>query len=491
MCLYANDVRGYARLRIIHMSIRNRQVKNSVVIKSGLWYTVSNFMTKGILFLSTPLFTRMLGQERFGEFSNFTSWLSIMTIVVTLTVEATLMSARYDYEDCIDRYVFSALGLSTVSCIFWAVICNLFMPWVSDFMNLEPLYINVMLVYLLFLSALHLFQSQESFMFRYKVSATLSMVASIGACLLSVVLILVLPDAYRLDGRIYGHMLPTILVGGVLFFLLAKRGRRVEVKTWPYTLKVCLPFMPHLLSMTVLNSTDRIMITELCSAQDNALYSVAYNVAMIVTLLLTSLNSAYNPWLAQRLINEDYATVRKVGKGYICLFLGLGVGLLLVAPEVLYIMGGAEYVKATPIMIPIGIGCMCQGIYTMFVGLEQFYKKTVGMAIASITAAGLNYALNLWLIPKFGYVAAAYTTLIGYLWLLGVHMLLVRIIKKHHIYSYGFVLLALVFLALLAGAMMLLYQSNLARYICLALYMVALGAVAWRFRDKIIRLIKK
>lgn len=473
------------------MSIRDRQVKNSVILKSGLWYTVSNFLTKGILFLSTPLFTRMLGQERFGAFSNFSSWLSIMTIVVTLTVEATLMSARRDYEDRLDEYIFSALGLSTLSCVIWAVICNVFMPQLSRWMNLEPLYINAMLLYLMFLSALHLFQSQESFMFRYKISATLSMVSSMGACLLSVALILLVPDAYRLDARVYGHMLPTILVGVVLFAVLARRGRRINVKMWPYTLKVCLPFAPHLLSMTVLNSTDRIMITSMCGEKENALYSVAYNVAMIVTLLLNSLNSAYNPWLAHRLMNDDYAAVRKVGKGYMCLFLGLGAGLLLVAPEVLYIMGGADYVQATPIMIPIGIGCMCQGIYTMFVSIEQFYKKTVGMAIASITAAALNYLLNLWLIPKFGYVAAAYTTLVGYLWLLMVHMILVRLIKKHYIYSYKFVYLILAALAVLAAVMMLLYQVPVARYICLVVYVAALAAVAWRFRDKIRAFIKK
>ncbi|MBQ9859068.1 MAG: oligosaccharide flippase family protein [Clostridia bacterium] len=473
------------------MGIDNRRIDNKTVLKSGVWYTISNFLTKGILFLSTPIFTRMLGQEGFGAFNNFSSWLSILIIVVTLTVEATLMSARRDYADCIDKYIFSALGLSTASCLVWAVLFNLFMPQVSAFMNLKPLYINVMLVYLLFYAALHLFQAQEGFLFRYKVSATLSMVCSIGACLLSVAIMLVVPAEGKLDARIYGHMLPTILVGAVLFVILARRGRRVDVKMWPYTLKVCLPFAPHLLSMTVLNSTDRIMITAMRGEVENALYSVAYNVAMVVTLLLNSLNSAYSPWLAHRLMDDDYASVRKVGKYYICLFLGLGLGLLLVAPEVLLIMGGQDYVVAKPIMIPIAIGCMCQGLYTMFVNIEQFYKKTVGMAVASATAAALNYGLNLWLIPKFGYVAAAYTTLIGYLWLLAIHMLLVRLIKKHHIYSYKFVFAAVAFLGILIVAMTFIYQSDVVRYICLAVYVAALGFAAWRFRGQIRSFIKK
>ena len=57
--------------------------------------------------------------------------------------------------------------------------------------------------------------------------------------------------------------------------------------------------------------------------------------------------------------------------------------------------------------------------------IEQYKKKTVGMAIASISAAGLNYLLNMIFIPKFGYIAAAYTTLASFLWLMLIHMFLV------------------------------------------------------------------
>lgn len=34
------------------------KVGGNIIIKSGLWYTISNFLSKGILFLATPLFPR-------------------------------------------------------------------------------------------------------------------------------------------------------------------------------------------------------------------------------------------------------------------------------------------------------------------------------------------------------------------------------------------------------------------------------------------------
>ena len=459
------------------------------VVKSGIWYTVSNFLSKGILFLATPIFTRLMTPEEFGSFSNFSSWLSILVILVTLNVEVSLISARFDFEKRLDSYVFSALGLSSVSALIWAVACNLFMEPISDFLQIEPIYMNFMFAYLLFFPALQLFQTQERYFFRYKTSVALSLLSTVGSCLLSVLLVLVMQN--RLGGRIVGHVFPTVLIGLGLYAIIAKRGRKIDFGFWKYTLKVCLPYIPHLLSMTVLSSTDRIMITKLCGEAENALYSVAYNVAMIVSLLLTALNGAFSPWLGGKLAKEEYGDIRKVSKGYIALFVVFSVGLMLVAPEVLLIMGGKGYMAAKPIMIPVAVGCMCQFLYTMFVNVEQFYKKTVGMAFASASAALLNYVLNLWLIPKFGYVAAAYTTLVGYLWLLLIHMLLVRRMKKHQVYSYRFVFLVLACLGVIAALIGLLYLHDWVRYACVAVYGAALLVLVWKYRSKIVAILKK
>lgn len=463
--------------------------KHNVVIKSGLWYTVTNFLSKGILFLATPIFTRLLTQEEFGSFSNFSSWLNLLVIAVTLNVEVSLISARYDYEKKLDNFVFSALCLSSLSTLVWAVVCNVFMTPISNFFKLDPVYINCMFVYLLFFPALQLFQAQERFFFRYKVSAALSLASTVGSCLLSLALVFVMSN--RLSGRIFGHVLPTALIGLCLYVLLAVRGRGINFRSWGYTVRVCLPYIPHLLSMTVLNSTDRIMITQLRSDEETALYSVAYNVAMIVTLLLNAMNGAFSPWLADRLSKEDYGSIRKTSKTYIGIFGVFAVGLMLLAPEVLLIMGGRSYMTAKPIMIPITVGCVCQFLYTLFVNVEQFYKKTVGMAIASVSAAALNYLLNLWLIPQFGYIAAAYTTLVGYLWLLCIHMWLVRRMKKQQAYSYRFVLAVLAVFAVLAVGIGLLYLNDIVRYVCAAGYVAALLAVVWKYRAQIHELLKR
>lgn len=464
-------------------------MKNNLVIKSGIWYTISNFLVGGIGFITTPIFTRLLTQEEFGSFNNFSSWISILGVIVALNMESTLISARYEYEDKLDEYIFSILSLSMLSTIFWWGLVNVFMEQAVGFFDMNQVYINGMFVYLITQPAIKLFQSRESFFYRYKVSATLSILLSVGASLFSV--LLVVNMANRLDGRVYGMILPNSIIGAILILYFAFAGKKINVGYWKYALKIALPFIPHLLSLTFLNMIDRIMITKICGEKAVALYSIGYTVALIITILLQSLNGAIAPWIGENLAKKQYTTIRETSKVYILLFMYLAIGIMLISPEILLVMGGASYIDAKWIMIPISLGCVCQFLYSLFVNVEQFEKKTVGMAIASVSAAALNFVLNAWLIPIYGYVAAAYTTLAGYLWLLLVHMFLVYKYKMSQVYSYKFVAVSLMVASIIAVLINFLYVWNIVRYIVILVYGVATLMIAWKNRDKIIGFVKK
>ena len=50
---------------------------NKKAIKSGIYYTLANFISKGLLLISTPIFARLLTKNEFGDYSNFTSWMTL------------------------------------------------------------------------------------------------------------------------------------------------------------------------------------------------------------------------------------------------------------------------------------------------------------------------------------------------------------------------------------------------------------------------------
>lgn len=61
-------------------------------------------------------------------------------------------------------------------------------------------------------------------------------------------------------------------------------------------------------------------------------------------------------------------------------------------------------------------------LYTLPSSIEYYYKKTVLIAIGTLGAAAVNIALNAYFIPRFGYIAAAYTTVVCYLLYYAIHV---------------------------------------------------------------------
>ncbi len=463
--------------------------ENQKAIKSGAWYTAANFLTRSVGLITTPIFTRLLTHEEFGLFNNFTSWVSILTILVTLNLESTFISAKYDYKDDFDGYASSVLLLSSISCFFAGVVLNAFYTTFQSALGMSRVYVNAMLAYLLFLPAVNLFQAKERYSYRYKTSVALSLVITIGSALLSVILVTQLVN--KLDGRVYGYIVPTILIGAILYAIIIRKGKKVRISYWKYAIKICLPYIPHLLSMSVLNSVDRIMINNICGAEDNALYSLAYNCGSVISILIVSLNTAFAPWLGDKLHSKQYSEINAFAKKYITFFFILAVGMMIFSPEILLVLGGRSYLDAVYVMPPIACGCIYQFLYCMFVNVEQFSKKTVGMAIASTTAALLNYGLNLVFIPVYGYVAAAYTTLAGFLWLLLAHMFIVYRYGLKMVYPYRFIGFAALAAVLITTGVNVLYYFNTVRYLLGAAYLAGICVFMYKKKEEIFSWLKQ
>lgn len=462
---------------------------NAKALKSGIWYMFSNFLVKSIGFLTTPIFTRILTKKEFGLYNNYTSWLSIMTILATMQLESTLISARYDYEKKFDEYILSILSLSTLVTGIWIVLFNFFGQTIASLMGLDMVYINAMMVYLLFIPAINLYQAKERYFFEYKKTVLTSLLLAFSTSGLSVLLVIFMDN--KLSGRIFGTVFPVLFLGIVFYLYFIVKGKKVNTGYWKYALSICLPFIPHLLSLTALNATDRIMITRWCGSEANAMYSLAYTCGTMVTLLMSSLNSAFAPWLGEKLHEKKYKDIYDFSKIYINGFFYLAIGIMLISPELLWILGGKNYGEAKYVMTPVAMGCVCQFLYTMFVNIEQFEKKTMGMAIASMLAATINIGLNWLFIPHFGYMAAAYTTLVGYICLLVMHMFLVHKLHLSCIYDYRYIICTVVVGGACTLAITLLYSNTFLRYLVTAIYIIALFILTFNSRDKFLPILRR
>lgn len=458
-------------------------------VKSGIWFTASNFLVKGIGFITMPFFSRLLTKAEFGDFNNFTTWLNILLIVTSFNLESSLIRARFDFEGHLDEYVFSMQVLSMISTAIWFGVSVVFRQDVCSVLSIENSYINAMFLYLLFFPLINLFQNMERFKYKYKWTAVSSLFVSVGSSILSVVLVICMND--RLKGRILGHITPVLLLGSVIFFFYLVRVRKVNTDYWKYALPFALPFIPHLLSMLLLGGMDKVMIRHMCGAEDLAMYSLAYSVGSLITIIVTSINNAYSPWLGEQLSKKQYTRVKNFSGKYVLMFSYVALTAVLVTPEILLILGGRAYMDAIHVMPPVAAGCIMQFIYCMYVNVEQYEKKTVGMAVASVIAAGINGVLNYIFIPKFGYVAAAYTTFVGYLCLMLLHMLLVHRIDMSKVYQNRKILLIAIVSSGLVFASDFILKTTLIRYSVLLIYLLIGLTLICRNKEILMKLLHR
>jgi O-antigen/teichoic acid export membrane protein len=297
----------------------------------------------------------------------------------------------------------------------------------------------------------------------------------------------------RYIGKILGTILPTFLMGIVFYIRLLRKGMVFYNKRyWYYALRIGIPMIPHALAMVVLAQIDRIMIKNICSDADAGLYTYGYSIATILAIFTNAIGQAWLPWLNEQLHEGNRTRIRYMQKKLVLLGCFLTLGFIAVAPEALMILAprARAYWVAKWVIPPVALGTLAQYFYTNYVNVELFYKKTPIIAMSSIFAALVNYGLNYLMIPRFGYIAAAYTTLASYLALMLFHYIAVNHVLKEKVYSNMFMFTAMLICGGLGIAMCLLYGdgagTTVTRY---AVAAVSLGIFAVIRREDVKQLV--
>lgn len=467
----------------------SEQVSSNRAIKAGIWYTISNFVSKGLVFLTTPIFTRILSKSQFGEYNNFATWQSLLIIIVTLELYSTIARAKYDFENEFNQYISSITIAGTLFTGICYIVVLCFMPFFSKIFDLSPNYIHIIFLYLLFAPALQIVLAKNRVMMRYKVATVLALSSSIISTVAALVLCMTCED--RLLGRVIGQEGTLLLVNLSLFGFIIFQGKCFKLNHCKYAFAIAVPLVPHLLAGNLLGSFDKIVINKLCGSEDLAYYGLAFSCALLAKVLWDSLNQAMVPWLYDHIEKNESNKILKVSRVYILGFMYIAFGIMLFVPEVLMIFGGRSYIDAKYVMPPIIMGSCYQFAYSMYVNLEMYKKKTFLISIGTIAAALLNIPLNYIFVRMFGYVAAAYTTMFCYAMLFVFHYLIVKRLQIHHVYDNRFNFILLAVMTVVTILTEFVYSIEHLRRILLIVYCLSFVYLTFKHRDQISTYIRK
>ena len=184
-------------------------------------------------------------------------------------------------------------------------------------------------------------------------------------------------------------------------------------------LRFDIPYLPSNLCLWIANTSDRYVIALFLGIAATGIYSAGYTLGAITMLYLGPLNIVLVPALAHLYDNNQIQEVKNhltySLKYFLLLAIPSAAGLSLLAKPLLQVLTTPEFAATGSTVVPFVAASMvlngCRGIITQPINLV---KRTGIIGIAWSIAAALNLGLNLLLIPRWGIIAAAITTLLSF-----------------------------------------------------------------------------
>lgn len=440
--------------------------------KASFWFFFCNVLQKGILFLTVPIITRMLSTMDYGHYSIFISYAEIIIIFGTLSLYNNGYNVgmkRYFYDkDCYTASIAGLMILLTSLCFFMGLAVR---GWISTITGLSQSACLMVIVWMYGQGATLLWYQKNRYEFKYRMIVVSTVFTAVTIPLLKIGLILF----FRRMGKdeavaaILGQVLPVAMVGLMAWIAIFSKSRRLYVREyWRFALQFNIPLIPYYLSQTILNQADRIMIERMVSAGAAGIYSVAYSAAMAISVINQAVNNSFIPWQFQQMQHGEHNRVVKTVHLLIIVIATMHMLVIFVAPEFMKVFAAADYVEAIYVVPPVTVGVLLIWLTQIFINVEFYYEKNRLISLSSVFSALLNVVLNAIAIPQYGYLAAAYTTLICYFANMIFHgtvaMRLSRQMKEPPVFDLKKVVMLTVVCIMCMFVVMLLYDLIWIRY---------------------------
>ena len=203
------------------------------------------------------------------------------------------------------------------------------------------------------------------------------------------------------------NMLMALLTIGLGWSLV---GQRVDVRVIKTVLRTGLPLLPVSLTGWVLLYADRWLLAPQVDALALGHYALAVLVASLLAFAIEPLKNAWQPIALQPRYRDDDAFLALSYRVYMpVVLLSIGV-LVLLAPALLWVIGGAAALPAAPYVLALSSMPLLGGVQ-MLLGIRAVRDgRTAVFGWGSMVAAVVNLGVNIMFIPSYGVAAAAWGT---------------------------------------------------------------------------------
>ncbi|HEV7565362.1 MAG TPA: oligosaccharide flippase family protein [Microbacteriaceae bacterium] len=454
------------------------------VVRDIAVYGSGDLLLRGATIITLPIYTRYLVPQDYGAMSLVISLSSFATGFLILGVDIAYARYYFETREHESRRLLTTSALTFVA--LWGcgvtAVClpfvGFFSEWAFGSSNRSTLFTITLIA-----APLTLLNQLLAQILRNEFRPTLFSILSglTSAITISTSLIAVTVFDLGVKGILLGVAVGAgALLPVRLWLARAYLVRRLEMRIVRKLLGFGLPLVPTAVAWWVFDLSDRIIVGRAAGLRELGLYTVAVSLASTLALFTSALGQAWSPHAFKIYEEAPALAATFFGRAFTLILVGFGVlcvALTAFARPLLMLLSTPPFYDAARAVGPLALGFVAWATIQVTASGISLTKKTGYFAAYSWLAAGCNVGLNLLFVPRFGMLAAAWSTFVAYFLLTVAYMATSQRLWRVH-YERRRAASAAILIVLFTAAYQYLPHFQLAPALALALGWCILFVVA-------------
>ncbi len=380
--------------------------QNTAILAMG------TFGSKILSFIMVFFYSRAMQTAEFGVLDIIINSASLMLPIAMLGINNGLVRFGLDPK-CRQSDVFTT-GLCAVAIGFSALL--IISPLIMKIDDLRQ-YIFLLYAYVLMSSLRHVCSYFVRSDNKLKLFSIDGIFSTFMTCLLTIIFLIPLNMGIR------GYLLAVILADFSSVIFLTFFGKLLpyvdfkglDRRLTKRMIKFSVPLIPTSLLWWIINVSDRYFVKYMIGAEANGLYSVAYKIPTVLTLVSAIFLDA---WQISAVTENESRSRSKFYSDIFASFEGaifiVSSALILFAKIITKILLAPDYYESWK-YIPVLMLATVFSCFVVFLGnIYLAERRSISTMLTTVAGALINLVLNFFLIPQFGPNGAATATCISY-----------------------------------------------------------------------------
>ena len=382
-------------------------------------YGIGGLVSRILATILLPLYTHYLPPSAYGQVEIVTAATAVLAIVLQMGIASAFFRFYFDAKEQAEKLTvvrtsfWFTMAMSTVGLLLGVLFAGPISHWIG--LGHQPWLVRAGAVGLWAQTN----YQQLTALFRVEERSTAYAIASITNVLVTVAAMVLFVAVFHWGavGLVVGNFTGTLAVYlGLLAYRTEQLGLEFDRSLFRKMQRFGMPLVPSALALWMINFIDREFVSWYKGNAEVGVYSAAVKIASVITFVLIAFRTA---WPAFAYSIDDDREARRTYSFVLTYLLALAswfaLALGALAPWWTELLTDSKYQRAEKgIALLAFAGAIYAGYTVLAIGSGRARRTQLNWVVSGIGAAA-NVALNFWLVPRYGMVGAAISTLAAYL----------------------------------------------------------------------------